>query len=62
MQNIGAPAGNGNIDNILVQAEGETGTHVERKPAMGEALAESGDVKAPEVNKAAKYDGQWKGL
>jgi hypothetical protein len=62
MQNIGAPAGNGTIDTILVQAQGETGPHVDRQPAMGEALKDSGEVTAPEVNKAAKYDGQWKGL
>ena len=62
MQNIGAPAGNGHIDNILVQAQGETGAHVDRQPALGEALKDSGEVTAPEVNKAAKYDGQWKGL
>ena len=31
-------------------------------PRWAKPLKESGDVKAPEVNKAAKYDGQWKGL
>ena len=62
MQNIAAPAGNGTIDTILVQAEGDTGDHVDRQPAMSEALQDSKEVESPEVNKAAKYDGQWKGL
>jgi hypothetical protein len=62
MQNIGAPAGNGKLDTILVQAQGETGDHVDRQPALSEALKDSAEVTAPEVNKAAKYDGQWKGL
>ena len=33
MQNIGAPAGNGTLDTILVQAQGETGDHVDRSRA-----------------------------
>ena len=63
MQNIGAPAGNGTIDKILVQAQGGTGGHVDRAPAQSSALAGANDVSAPEVNKAVKYDGAgWKSL
>jgi hypothetical protein len=62
MQTIGPPAGNGHIDNILVQAQGSTGDHTDRKGDFNEAMQDSGEVKAPEVNKAAKYDGQWKGM
>ena len=62
MQNIGAPAGNGTIDTILVQAEGSTGDHVDRQPAQAEAMKDSNEVESPEVNKAAKYDGAWKSL
>jgi len=62
MQVIGAPKDNGTLDNILVQAQGDTGDHVDRSPALDKALADSNAVKAPEVNKAAKYDGEWKNL
>ena len=65
MQNIGAPAGNGHLDTILVQAEGKTGDHAERKPAFDEAMQDSGETepnKGVELNKAQKYDGSWKGL
>ena len=62
MQEIGPPKGNGSLDTILVQADGPTGVHADRSPAMSEALKDSGDVKPAEENKAAKYDGQWKGL
>ena len=62
MQNVGAPAGNGTIDTILVQAQGPTGDHSDRKADFNEAMQDSDETKAPEVNKAAKYDGQWKGL
>jgi hypothetical protein len=62
MNTVGPPADNGHLDNILVQAEGSTGDHTDRRADFSEAMQESGDVKAPEVNKAQKYDGQWKGL
>ena len=63
MQNIGAPKDNGTIDTILVQAQGDTGDHVARGPAMSEAIQDSSDVQEPEVNKAAVYDGTaWKPL
>jgi len=62
MQTIGPPKDNGTLDNVLVQAEGSTGDHSDRQSDFSEAMQESGDVKAPEVNKAAKYDGEWKNL
>ena len=48
MQNIGAPAGNGHLDTILVQAEGKTGDHAERKPAFDEAMQDSGETEPNE--------------
>jgi hypothetical protein len=62
MQTIGPPKDNGTLDNILVQADGKTGDHVDRQPAQAEAFKDSGEVQVPEQNQAAKYDGQWKGL
>jgi hypothetical protein len=64
MQTIGPPKqGNGTLDTILVQAEGDTGDHTDRRTDLNESLSESGDVKAPECNKASVYDGQgWKGI
>ncbi len=63
MQEIGPPKSNGTLDTILVQAQGDTGDHTERSPAMSEALKDSNDVTPPDVNKAAKYDGEgWKNL
>jgi hypothetical protein len=62
MQTIGPPSGNGTLDNILVQAEGKTGDHVDRQPDEAKALKDSDEVQQPEQNQAAKYDGQWKGL
>ena len=47
MQNIGAPAGNGTIDTILVQATGQTGVHTDRAPAQAEAMQDSKEVQAP---------------
>jgi hypothetical protein len=60
MQNIGAPAGNGTIDTILVQAQGATGDHTDRAPAEAASLAAANQVTPPAINKAAKYDGSWK--
>jgi hypothetical protein len=43
MQQISPPAGNGKIDTILVQAEGSTGVHSDRKGDFNESMAESGE-------------------
>ena len=62
MQTIGPPKGNGTLDTVLVQAEGKTGDHVRpaSRPKPRREFRAMGQV--PEQNKAAKYDGQWKGL
>lgn len=66
MQQISPPAGNGHIDTILVQAEGDTGDHTDRKSDFNQSMAESGNVEpnqGKEVNKAAVYDGNaWRNI
>ena len=64
MQTIGPPKGNGTLDTVLVQAEGKTGDQVDPPTALAESEKDSRDEmgQVPEQNKAAKYDGQWKGL
>ena len=51
MQQISPPAGNGDIDTILVQAEGDTGDHTDRKSDFNQSMAESGNV---EPNRARR--------
>ena len=63
MNTIGPPAGNGHLDTILVQAQGDTGDHTNRQSDMAESMRDSNDVepKSP-TGTAQKYDGEWKAL